>query len=112
MDPWKRHRIVNRVGILGAYLYLLLTIAVAWLGIIDTRSTSMHLVILGWMIFVVVMLVMLREIRCPRCGQRFYTKGFDFRQMAKYCLHCGLPKYADVNTAQKPDGGPHGQRPG
>ena len=62
------------------------------------RSELMHLLFLGWAIFVIAMLTMYHEVRCPRCGKRFHAKGVELWQIATECLHRGLPKYADVNT--------------
>jgi hypothetical protein len=101
IDPWKLHRVLIRVGRLGLFLYLFPAIVIVVLARIDMRSRAVHLVALGWVIFVVVMLIMFHEAKCPRCGKRFYAKGAHFWQMATECLHCGLPKYADVNAAQK-----------
>ena len=100
-DPWKRHRILKRVSLLALFFFLFPTIALAWIGQIDMRSSGMHLLVLGWVIFAIIMAAMFHEVRCPRCGKRFYANGTDFWQMATECLHCGLPKYADVNTAPK-----------
>ena len=96
-DPWKRHRMLKRVSIL-AVLVLFLTFALALFGQIDLRSRGFHLLVFGWMIFALVMLTLTHEVRCPRCGQRFYAKGAEFWQMTTECLHCGQLKYADVGT--------------
>ena len=49
-----------------------------------------------WMLFLIVIGLRLSSWRCPRCAQCFsgtwwYNKGF----LARKCVHCGLPKYAD-----------------
>ena len=98
-DPWKRYRILKRAGLLGVFLYLFPTITLAWLGQIDMRSRTKYALIFAWMIFGVVMLTLWHEVKCPRCGQRFYAKGMEFWQMTRECLHCGLPKYGDVSAA-------------
>jgi ribosomal protein L37E len=104
-DPWKRHRTLKRVSFLGVVFYLFPTIALAWLEQIDMRSPTMYVLGFGWVIFGLVMLTLWHEVRCPRCGQRFYAKGMEFWQMARECLHCGLPKYADVSTAPEHSSG-------
>jgi hypothetical protein len=103
-DPWRRHRLLKRVGIF-AILFLYLAIAVVLFRQIDMRSRGVYLLGFGWMIFCLVMLILTHEARCPRCGQRFYAKGVDFWQMTTKCLHCGQSKYADVGTLGKPGGG-------
>jgi hypothetical protein len=104
-DPWKRHRTLKRVSLLGVFLYLFPVIAFALLGQIDMRSPTMYALGFGWMIFGLAMLTLWHEVRCPRCGQRFYAKGMEFWQTARVCLHCGLPKYADVSTAPERSSG-------
>jgi len=105
-DPWRRYRVLKRVS-LAAILFLFLTFALVSFGQVDMRSRWFHLLVFGWMILVLVMLTLTHEVRCPRCGQRFYAKGADFWQMTTKCLHCGQSKYADVGQPAKPSG--HGQ---
>jgi len=69
------------------------------------RSHGFWILTLSWMLFVIVMLILTHELKCPRCGQRFYAKGADFWQMTKTCLHCGQQKYSDVSAAPKPVNG-------
>ena len=32
--------------------------------------------------------------RCPRCGNHYFFKWWHGNGFTRYCLHCGLPKYA------------------
>ena len=35
--------------------------------------------------------------RCPRCGNRFHSKGFwKSDQGTSQCMNCGLPKWAEA----------------
>ena len=68
---------------------------------ISLRSHAVYLVGSGWVIFGLVMITLTHEIRCPRCGERFYVKETVFWQMAAKCLHCGQKKYADVGAPMK-----------
>ena len=36
---------------------------------------------------------------CPRCGKRFFTKGWFTNTWAKRCMHCGLPKWSEPDAA-------------
>jgi hypothetical protein len=103
-DPWRSYRMLKRVGVV-AILFLFLTFALILVGQIDMRSRMFHLLGFGWMIFVLIMLILTHEVRCPRCGQRFYAKEADFFQMTTECLHCGQPKGADVGTPLRPSSG-------
>lgn len=52
-----------------------------------------------WMLVMVTNGVRLSFWRCPRCGKWFsaywwYNRGF----LARRCVHCGLPKYADSGS--------------
>jgi DNA-directed RNA polymerase subunit RPC12/RpoP len=89
-DPWRRFRVLRRVGIVSV-IFFFSSFAFVGLGRLDGR-----LVAYGWMLFVLVMLTVTHEARCPRCGQRFYAKGFEFWQMTSKCLHCGQRKYAEL----------------
>jgi len=62
------------------------------------ESRGVLFLIFGWMGLVIVMVIITHELKCPRCGKRFYVKGLSFWQMATKCIHCGTPKYADVNA--------------
>jgi hypothetical protein len=92
---------LKRVSLVSV-LFLFLVFAAAVSGQVDMRSHGFRVLVFGWMLFGIVMLTLTHEVRCPRCGQRFYAKGAEFWQMTKTCLHCGQLKYADVNAATKP----------
>jgi hypothetical protein len=96
-DPWRRHRFLKRVRV-GSLLFVFLTSAFVLFGQIDVGSRDFNVLVGGWMLFVLVMMAVAHETRCPRCGQRFYSKGMDFWQMSEDCLHCGQHKYVDVAT--------------
>jgi hypothetical protein len=54
-------------------MFILVTI-----GQLDMRSQAFRVLTLGWIVFGLVMLTVTHEVRCPRCGQRFYAKGRSF----------------------------------
>jgi len=83
-------------------MFILVTI-----GQLDMRSQPFRVLTFGWIVFGLVMLTVTHEVRCPRCGQRFYAKGAEFWQMTKECLHCGQEKYAEVSSG--PLSGSHGK---
>src|SRR5271156_131075 len=99
-DPWSRHRILKRVGRVSI-LFLLLTFAFVLFGQIDMRSRGFHALVYVWMLFVLFMLTLTHEAKCPRCGKRFYAKGAEFSQLTTRCLHCGQEKYADLAISRR-----------
>src|ERR1700730_6592371 len=99
-DPWSAHRWMKRVGV-ASIVFVFFLYALSVCGLIDMRSHGFHLVAFCWMIFVLIMLTITHEFKCPRCGQRFYAKGSQFLQMTSRCLHCGQEKYADVAPKSK-----------
>lgn len=101
-DPWRRHHLLKRVSLVSLLLMFLVGAAVVS-GQVDMRSHGFRVFVFGWMLFAILMLILTHEVRCPRCGQRFYAKGADFWQMTKTSLHCGQRKYAAVSTPPKPE---------
>ena len=101
-DPWRRFRVLKRVGSVSI-IFFFLTIAFVVAGQINLRSHVFHLFILGWIWFGLVMVALTYNVRCPRCSQRFYADGADFSQVTTRCLHCGQEKYADLGTRSRSD---------
>jgi hypothetical protein len=100
--PWRRFRILRRLTIFGMIWFFLFG-ALVLLGRIYERSRTAEMILgFGWAIFVLAMITLTHEVKCPRCGKRFYVKGYEFAQMATECLHCGQPKYADVGRLLEP----------
>lgn len=90
VDPWHRFRTLKRATVIGISVFFLTSIPIV-LGRVEMRPRAVYLpavytVTFGWMIFVLVMIILTHEIRCPRCGQRFYVKKEVFWQMATKCL--------------------------
>jgi DNA-directed RNA polymerase subunit RPC12/RpoP len=108
VDPWHRFRTLKRVGLIGVSVFFLISapLVLERAQMQHSRSylVAVYLEVVGWMIFVLVMIILTHEARCPRCGQRFYNKGTVFWQMATKCLHCGQKKYGDVAAPEKPVG--------
>jgi len=102
-DPWHHYRTLRRAKILGVCVFVLTTALVATFAQTHMRSPVLLIPFFGWMIFGLVMEVLAHQVRCPRCGQKFYVKGSLYWQMATKCLHCGQKKYTDVGTPTKPN---------
>jgi hypothetical protein len=99
-DPWRHHRFLKRIGGVSA-LFIFLIVACVALGLIDERSRGLQMLMYCWVLFVLIMLTVTHEARCPRCDKRFYANGLQFWQMTSKCLHCGQKKYASLSPATK-----------
>jgi hypothetical protein len=100
-DPWKQHRLLKRLTILGIVFICSIALLVAS-GHIDLRSRGMYLLGIAWVIFGVTMITFFRLVRCPQCGERFYANSIVVSQMTKKCLHCGIAKFADLSVSPRP----------
>jgi predicted RNA-binding Zn-ribbon protein involved in translation (DUF1610 family) len=49
-----------------------------------------------WMAAFVVASVRVALFSCPRCGKSFFAKWWYRNPFAKKCVHCGLPKWANL----------------
>src|ERR1700693_3249323 len=96
-DPWRRHRLLKRVSLLGIVLFLPLLILMVFSNI-DLSSRGSCVLGVCWALFGIVMIVLFHEIKCPRCGKRFYIGDGIFWQLATKCLHCGMRKYSDLDV--------------
>src|SRR5262245_55720198 len=96
-DPWRRHRLLKRVSVLGLTLFSPLLFLMVFSNI-DLSSRGSRVLGACWAVFVILMIILFHEIKCPRCGQRFYVGDGIFWQMAARCLHCGMPKYGDLGA--------------
>lgn len=54
-----------------------------------------------WMGFYAVAVIRFQTFKCPRCGLWFFAKSWCHNMFAQKCLHCGLPKFADLITQQR-----------
>lgn len=103
VDPWHRFRALKRVSLIGVSVFVLISLPLVLERVAMQHSPSylvaVYLEAAGWAIFVLVRITLTHEVRCPRCGQRFYVKRTVFWQIATKCLHCGQKKYGDLDTA-------------
>lgn len=83
-------------------------VAVALFLILPVRAIDLAFSIVNvcWLILLVFMALRLRNWRCPRCGERFFTRsdrpGLGF--LAKICGNCQLPKYCDQRIPNESNG--------
>lgn len=65
---------------------LSLTSASSWLGLA---------IGLAWVIGFVIAAARLQLFRCPRCHNQFFKAFWYYWPFARYCVHCGLPKWQE-----------------
>ena len=76
-------------------ILFVLAIAVIPIRLIGYSLPGNTLAVLWFGAFVVLNCFVM-NIRCPRCGQRFGSRGRGGLLRAN-CVHCHLPKYAEEN---------------
>src|SRR5579862_4664217 len=101
---WQEYRrLRNRCFILFlGYVPVVFPTAVVFFKLFHTFVPG-FLVAGGWMVWWLFECNRLTRWPCPRCGEWFaakwwYNKGF----LARRCVHCGLPKYAETDVSLPP----------
>jgi hypothetical protein len=98
-DPWgvytKRMRLLRwtllgGIPAAGAAAYL-------W-------SVVSLVVLIAWVAAVAVVATYAEMSPCPRCSKAFFRAGAFHNLFAKSCMHCGLPKWAQAEHAERPRG--------
>lgn len=98
-QEWREYRkrrntffIIFATYIPGVLLFALLLQRLA-------RSDTATLIIaFVWILAFGVAAVRVTTWPCPRCGKWFHAKWLMGNPLARHCLHCGLPKWADRDT--------------
>jgi|SRR5256885_2721527 len=55
----------------------------------------------AWLGTFVVTSIRLGRWRCPRCSKPFFSSALVSNPLARRCLHCGLPKWAEDSSSQR-----------
>jgi len=72
--------IAPNTSLLADYWWVLAALLFAWFMVAGFRLTYWH---------------------CPRCGKPFFTRLFWGNLFARRCLHCGLPKWSDLQSGAR-----------
>ncbi len=97
---WKWYKILKRLHVVLLLLWFGL---MSFWWVTEERLAKHYdwlppiLVILGLASLVgsLVVRLVLAGWKCPRCGNRFHSKGFwSSDERASQCMNCGLPKWA------------------
>ena len=90
---YRRRRLVAFLLFVG-YLPAVLAIAIP-LKRVTGSDEWMAAVAFCWMAAWGFSIIRLGSFRCPRCGKGFHVSGMFGNPLARNCLHCRLPKWAD-----------------
>lgn len=48
--------------------------------------------VVGWLGLLALVLMWVREFRCPRCERHFYRRGWRFAPLQPHCSGCHVPR--------------------
>jgi len=54
----------------------------------------------AWLLSFTGAMVWLYSFRCPRCKEWFFIQFPTNHPLARVCVHCGLPKYANSDPGE------------
>ena len=57
-----------------------------------------------WLVSFAAVGVRLTLFRCPRCRRFFFFTGYSSNHFAQRCVHCGLPKWAEIDLDEEARG--------
>ena len=92
---WRRYRTLARLRWVAWLGYLPFGAAVGELSQrLGVRSDAPLLFIVPWFLFLAVTTWGALNLRCPRCGGRFFYTWSNSNPFSSRCRHCNLPKWA------------------
>ena len=56
------------------------------------------LLVFAWVLLAIVASTLEGALRCPRCGRPFFRSAMANLPLARRCLHCRLPLWADGDS--------------
>jgi hypothetical protein len=106
VESWRdyrgRVRLVYATGLGGFVIMILLmllaSVLIQGLGLSALRqavSVLFYAFGFAWLAACAISWVRLGSWQCPRCSNLFFSRGLGSNQLARRCLHCGLPKWAE-----------------
>ena len=97
-DPWSAYR-----ARIKAVRWVLVAGVAAAVGAVYLWSMISVAVLIAWLLLLAIFATRAEMSPCPRCGKAFFRAGAFHNLFAKRCLHCQLPKWADVGHADASD---------
>lgn len=95
-DEYRKHRNLLLFAFIG-YVPIMLGIALLSVHLFST-FTPLFVAAFAWMAFLIIAWNLFLRFPCPRCGKWFFAKWWYHNPIARRCVHCGFPKYAEPNT--------------
>jgi hypothetical protein len=97
-DPWQEYRKRRNLALFAflGYTPVVFVIAMVTIRLFHTTIPA-FVAAFSWMAFYAFTGVRFQTFRCPRCHKWFFIRWWPPPSpLARRCVHCGLPKYADV----------------
>ena len=93
---WRQYRKLGRLRLIALFGHLPFGAAVAEAThLFHLRAPLPVLLLMPWFCFAVVALARAGSFQCPRCHHAFFYTWYLSNPLARRCLHCGLPKWAE-----------------
>ena len=95
-SAWQHYRKLSRLRLIAFAGWLPFGVAVAGLAhLLDLSEHVFPFLLLPWFGFIVVALFRAGSFQCPRCHDAFFYTWYFSNPLARRCVHCNLPKWAD-----------------
>jgi hypothetical protein len=79
----------------GPLLIAIITAPLRTLGWEEASELIVPALIIAWFIGFITLSIRAGGFRCPRCGETFFSGSWYYNGFARWCVHCGLPKWQD-----------------
>ena len=91
LEKIRRRRRLRWIVILSFFPAVpILSVLATW---ISGSSKSTLLIGLVWLVLYIVAQLYVTQSVCPRCGNRFHSRGWYSNAFTRHCLNCDLPLY-------------------
>jgi hypothetical protein len=101
---WRLYKRFRTIYLVGSWAALVLVVAFVVKNV-DLIYTNDHFTVLAfvlgaaYVVTIVLLMVPFYWFRCPCCKAFFSAKGWRNKALlAKRCVHCGLPRYANSDN--------------
>lgn len=100
-DDWREYKRIRNIFLLVFALSVPVCFSIGALSVklFHTFAPGFAAAVV-WMVFLAISGTRVNLWRCPNCGEWFSgTWWYNLGLLARRCVHCGLPKYAETPPA-------------